>query len=384
MEPQDYLAAYGTLQLDPASGPMSTKTPMWLASCSKLVTTIAALQCIERDLFSLDEPADVDRLLPEWKDPKILTGWSDDGQPILQAAKVKITVRMLLNHTSGFGYDFMSPTMMQWRGSRGESTSMQVSMAAPITAAYTTPLAFEPGTAFAYGGGVDLVGLMIARTNDCTLEAYMRRNIFNVLGMHDTSFHVAHGDISQRLMPFTSRGTPDGPLVDGYDGGARGSDPRHPGDEFGGCGLLGSAEDYLKLLKSILRNDAQLLKPESVDLMFAPCIAPSAQAALNGVLSHPLMASLMISGEIPVGTPGAQAWSYGIAGLVGLEDTEEGLKAGRIHWVGGPGLKWWIDREGGTCGIFATQLMPAGEGRHAFLNKIFQREGVARLRKAEG
>lgn len=95
-EVQDYFAAHGTLQLDIDSPPVTTKTIFWLASCTKLVTVVAALQCVERGLFALDDPDDVHRLLPEWRDPKILSGWTDDDKPILIPAKENITLRSLL------------------------------------------------------------------------------------------------------------------------------------------------------------------------------------------------------------------------------------------------------------------------------------------------
>jgi CubicO group peptidase (beta-lactamase class C family) len=101
------------LELDPASAAVSIDTVMWLASCSKLVTAVAALQCVERGLFTLDDAADVDRLLPEWKALDVLTGFSEDGKPLLQPAKEKITLRRLLTHTSGIAYDFMNPSLTQ-------------------------------------------------------------------------------------------------------------------------------------------------------------------------------------------------------------------------------------------------------------------------------
>jgi CubicO group peptidase (beta-lactamase class C family) len=115
---------------------------MWIASCSKLVTTIAALQCVERGLFTLDDPTAVDRLLPEWKDPEILTGFTEDGKPILQPAKEKITLRKLLTHTSGVAYDMMHPMLIQWRQSRGEKP---LAVRTPVTEGYKHPLVFEPG-----------------------------------------------------------------------------------------------------------------------------------------------------------------------------------------------------------------------------------------------
>ena len=118
-------------QLDPASPPVSTNTVMWLASCSKLVTTIAALQCVGRGLFDLHSPADVERLLPEWSNLQILTGF-EDGRPQLQTAKEKITLARFLTHTSGLTYDFYPP-LSEWRLSRGEAP---LTMRAPITEAF--------------------------------------------------------------------------------------------------------------------------------------------------------------------------------------------------------------------------------------------------------
>ncbi|KNG50873.1 major facilitator superfamily transporter [Stemphylium lycopersici] len=368
----DFFATYGTLELDPTSPSVSTKTTFWIASCTKLVTAIAALQCVERDLFTLDDAADIDRLLPEWRQPDMLTGWTDDQTPILQPAKEKITLRKLLTHTSGIGYDFLSPELMKWRKSRGEGI---VSLQAPITESFGTPLLFEPGSGFAYGGGLDLAGLMVARANKSTLEAYMRQNIFDVLGMDSTSFHAKHNDIERLLMPMTTRPAPGAALVSGYGPDEPLKALLEPADEFGGAGLFSNTEDYLKLLKSVLRDDGKLLKSESIDLMFAPSISPWAQASLNTTLSVPPYAAIMIPGEGLPGTSGARAWTHALGGLVALEDDSRGgLKAGALQWGGAPNLKWWIDRKGGTCGVFSTQLFPAGELQHAFLGKLFQRE----------
>lgn len=350
---------------------MSTKTTVWLASCTKLVTAVAALQCVERDLFSLDEPADTDRLLPEWKKPLVLTGWTDD-EPVLQHAKESITLRRLLTHTSGIGYDFLAPDLMRWRQYRKEE---MLSMRVPITQCFTTPLLFEPGSGFAYGGGLDLVGLMIARANNCTLEEYMRRHIFDVLGMDKTSFYVKHNNIEQELMPMTTRPGPDAALVSGEASDAPLAQPLDPQDEYGGGGLFSTAEDYLRLLKSLLRDDGKLLKTESIGLLFKPCITHAAQELLDQTLSVPLYAAIMIPGDAPIGTRGARKWSQALGGLVAMEDDADGgLKAGTLRWGGAPNLKWWIDRKGGTCGMFATQLWPAGELRHAHLGKMFERE----------
>src|SRR6266536_4245355 len=94
---------------------------MWVASCTKLMTTIAALQCVEKGLFTLDE--DVSRIVSELKDPEIITGFDEaSGKPKLVKAKNTITLRRMLMHSSGLTYDMMNPDLMKWREWRGEES----------------------------------------------------------------------------------------------------------------------------------------------------------------------------------------------------------------------------------------------------------------------
>jgi hypothetical protein len=72
-------------------------------------------------------------------------------------------------------------------------------MRAPITQCFATRLIFEPGSGSAYGGGLDLVGLTIGGANDCTLEAYMRWDIFDVLGTDSTFFCIKHHNVERKV-----------------------------------------------------------------------------------------------------------------------------------------------------------------------------------------
>jgi CubicO group peptidase (beta-lactamase class C family) len=347
---------------------------MWLASCTKLITVIATLQCIERGLFTLDDPADVDRLLPEWKDTQILTGWTDDETPILQPAKEKVTLRRLLTHTSGLLYDFMHPDLIRWRESRGETP---MGLEAPVLDCYLTPLVCEPGAAWAYSPGIDLAGLMVARANNCTLEVYMHRHIFDLLGMGNTSFHPKeHNNMIERLMPMATR-VSDDEIIDGYEPLEVHRQPVDVTYELGGSGLFSTAADFLKVLKSVLRNDGKLLQSESIDLLFAPTLSQEQQASMGAFLSIPPFAPIMAAaGEPPLEATSQGHWSHSLGGVVGLYQSQKGFEPGWMQWGGAPGLKWWIDRKGGTCGFFATALQPMGEPRHVVLSKMFQTEVV--------
>ena len=70
---------------------MTSDATFWLASATKLFTSVAAMQCVDRGLVSLDE--DISRVLQELKKPQILKGWDGGGRPILEEAKTDISLR---------------------------------------------------------------------------------------------------------------------------------------------------------------------------------------------------------------------------------------------------------------------------------------------------
>ena len=112
-----YSRCSGTQSVDPDSPlvntPLEVDTAMWIASCTKLMTSIAVLQCVEKGLLDLDE--DISAILPEWKDPNILRGFDEaTGKPILEKAKEKVTLRKMLSHQSGMGFPMIHRQLQQF------------------------------------------------------------------------------------------------------------------------------------------------------------------------------------------------------------------------------------------------------------------------------
>src|SRR5579862_5516096 len=54
------------------------------------------------------------------------------------------------------------------------------------------PLAFEPGTRWQYGAGIDWAGRVVEKISGLDLEQYFQRNILQPLAMHDTSSSSRH------------------------------------------------------------------------------------------------------------------------------------------------------------------------------------------------
>ncbi len=106
-----YEGAFGTRDL--AKGPaMTPDTIFRLASMTKAVTSVAAMQLVEQGLLSLDQP--IGNVLPELRRPRYSTGSTDDGKPKLRPGKAAITLRHLLTHTAGFGYEVWDASLVRY------------------------------------------------------------------------------------------------------------------------------------------------------------------------------------------------------------------------------------------------------------------------------
>ena len=98
--------------------PFTMDSTMWIASCTKLMTAISVMQCVEKGLLDLD--ADVSTILPEWKEAPLLKGFEEEtGKPIIGTAKNKITLKRLLTHSTGLGYIQFDPRLQQWAKAEG-------------------------------------------------------------------------------------------------------------------------------------------------------------------------------------------------------------------------------------------------------------------------
>src|ERR1700759_4485479 len=112
----DYLGTFGQRGVaDPT--PMSADTLFWIASMTKVLTSVAALQLIEQGRLSLDQ--DAAELVPAINDVPILEGFDASGAPRLRAAKKTVTLKHLLTHTAGFGYVFMNKDLARFAEQKG-------------------------------------------------------------------------------------------------------------------------------------------------------------------------------------------------------------------------------------------------------------------------
>jgi CubicO group peptidase (beta-lactamase class C family) len=317
------------------------------------MTTISALQCVEKGLLSLDD--DISPILPEFNGIQVLVKIDEDNGPVFKPASRKITLRNLLTHSSGIAYEFTHPKLFAWRRwfNRQAPENKAQSRSREAAIAYKVPLMFEPDKGWAYGYGIDWAGVAVSRVTGLSLGAYMSKHIWTPLDMNSTTFSVldARPDLQHKLASMSDRSLETGLLTRGKTTQQRGLSPVV---ESGGGGAVSTANDYMKFLSALLQNNGTLLKPETVDLMFSPNLQDASY--LMKVHENPL--SYGLAGNIPIGTK----LDFGLGGILNLEDVSNtGRSRGSMQWGGLPNLFWWINRKDGICGCYFGQLMPAGD-----------------------
>lgn len=304
----------------------------WIASCTKLITSIAAMQCVERGLLSLD--AGVYEILPELKDRDIVTGFKKDGAPILVPHKKTITLRHLLNHSSGVAYDETHPKLLAWHKYRKTRTSR----AGKITTRFAYPLVFEPGENWCYGAGIDWAGQMVERVNGgISLQEYFDKNIFGALGIEEILFEPymkKSPAMLRRKVDMSKRDQNDPKTVKRSNAWLQYMDTE---DCFGGLGCWASPPAYLKLLKGLLTADEDevLLKKQSVEEFFRPSLTPEARRKMNAMLQLDELNTGM------GGMPQTITKDWGLGGMTNLSAVAGGRKADSLNW-GGMANHIWV------------------------------------------
>jgi CubicO group peptidase (beta-lactamase class C family) len=333
-----YRGAFGPSDLNGGS-PMRTDAVFRIASMTKAVTAVAAMQLVEAGQIGLDEP--LRTLFPALAAPKVLEGFADDGTPRLRPARGAITLRRLLSHTSGFVYEMWNADLQRFVTQTGFP-----SFATGLNAALEAPLMFDPGTAWEYGIGIDWAGKVVEAVSGQRLDARFAEHIFSPLGMVDTAFAPTPA-MAPRIAGLNMRAA---------DGSLSSLDSPFPADpEFfsGGAGLLSTLDDYLAFLQMILHdgtwNGAQVLKPETMALMRKDQLGDVPLRRLTSVVPF-LSRDLTVHAQAPA--------DWGLSWLITRDPGPNGRGAGSLAWAGLFNSYFWADPAAMTAGVWMTQILP--------------------------
>ncbi|WYZ42719.1 hypothetical protein EsH8_VI_000418 [Colletotrichum jinshuiense] len=334
-----------------------------LASVTKLFTTIAALQLVERGIISLDE--DVSKHAPSLQEKPVLTGFAESGAPIEVQRQKPITLRQPLTHSAGTSYDFLSDSTREWQSFHG----IKPVRGSTVDERFGYPLNYEPGEDWAYSSSTDWVGKIIEAISGKSLEEYMRENIWDAVGAASFTFNVEA--VRPKLWGMNTRDKATGKIV------------LHRGRELnqgvtdclGGQGSYGSAPDVMRVLHSLLVDDGKLLSPTMTAEMFKPQLSRDAKKGLLKAMEEPEWAV----GHFPV----TGEYDWGLGGLLVDGHSHPYRRDGTLMWSGASNVFWWIDRQAGLCGFFATQMLPsAEEGVRPYI-KAFEDEMYSRVKASK-
>ncbi|MFN0165002.1 MAG: exo-beta-N-acetylmuramidase NamZ domain-containing protein [Bryobacteraceae bacterium] len=246
-----YRKAYGNRALIPAKEPMTVDTIFDCASLTKVVaTTTAVLQLVEAGKIRLNDP--VTRHLPEF-----------------QAGKSSITIRNLMTHFSGLRPDLdLEPA---WSGYE-----------TGIRLALSDKPKFAPGERFVYSDiNYILLGEIVRRLSGEPLPDYVRRILFEPLGMTDSLFQPPES-LARRIAP-TERTSKNGPPLRGVV-----HDPtsRYMGGVAGHAGLYSTADDLARFAQMMLNqgewNGRRILSAGVIQKAIEPQ-TPADQPILRGL-----------------------------------------------------------------------------------------------------
>ncbi|KAI8158007.1 Acyltransferase mokF [Colletotrichum sp. SAR 10_70] len=337
---------------------ISSSSTLWLASATKIVTTIAALQLVERNIVTLDE--DISNHLPALASQQVLTGFTSSNEPILSPRKNPITLRQLLSHSAGTGYDFLSPEIQRWQILNGKKPVS----GSNVEERFSYPFLYEPGTHWAYSNAIDWTGRLVEVLTGQDLETYMRQNIFEPLNLESFTFNATN--VEKTLWPLSTRHPETGKVIP-YTGRHLNNGVESP---LGGQGLHGRMDEYIEILYSLLIDDGKLLRPETTAEMFKPQLSSQSKKALL----HNMKTPQGFVGDFP----DTKEYDWGLGGILIDGDSHPYRKKGTLIWSGAANIFWWVDRETGVCGLFGTQIMPAGELVTKGYIKAFEEEIYAR------
>lgn len=356
--------AFGHTSLDDDAASWAFDSTFRIASSTKLLTAVAVLQCVAKGLLKLDE--DIGVIVPEFANAQILTGFDGDSKPQFKTVRSPPTLRHLLTHTAGLPYYGMgNPLVHQYRD------SLKLPNFTGTFADYTQPLVYEPGEKWEYGSGVDWAGRCVEIVTGLRLGDYMQKHIFEPLGMTHTAFRVAGNEgILSRAIGRVGRDE-QGALI--KDTGTMFSISHDQEDDLGGNGLCSTAQDYIKVLTSLLINDGKLLEGEMYAEVFRAQLGSSARQSIAGWFTHPIFGSVVAPGYP---RPSDSQWNQALGGAMVDHDIPGHAGKGTLFWSGFPNNYWFIDRKNGVCGFYASFILPYGDKITGEMFAALQRAAV--------
>lgn len=248
-----------------AKRPMTRDAIVRLYSMTKPVTAAAAMILLERGQIDLFDP--VSRYLPGFRGQLV-----EEDDRLVPAAR-EVNLYDLLSMTSGLVYGGFG------RAGRGTEQVLEeldrrllgdspMSTSEAMNRIGECPLAFQPGANWAYGISADVLGAVVEAVSGVRFGEFLRRELFEPLGMNDTGFWVPEDKRGRLARTYMNDEQGDLTLYEGNHLGVNHLMDRDPAFESGGAGLASTIDDYAKFAGMLLNEGSlgndRILRPNTV------------------------------------------------------------------------------------------------------------------------
>lgn len=355
-----------------AGSPRADRDSLWrIYSMTKPITGIAAMLLIEQGKLKLDQP--ISDFIPAFREMKVLT---DPTQSLAaRPAKAQITVRHLLTHTAGFGYNIITtgplldeynrlginPAQVNTLLEFASSSTRPKSLAAFADAVASAPLLSDPGTKWGYSISIDVLGRVIEVASGKSFDQFVNTQIFAPLKMQDSYWTVPGAKaarLADNFAPLAGRRVVADP-------GAASVYLRSPTFPYGGAGLVMSARDYDRFLHMLLNEGAlegvRILKPETVRLAMSDLLPAGVERSALDMMSR---------------ESGAR-YGFGAGGSVFMTNAPGGPAKGSFGWGGAAGTIGWVDpvnklRVTGMLNLFGETALRKEAAAAIYMDRVVQ------------
>lgn len=324
---QAHQKTLGYSDLD-SKAPMKSDQIFYIQSMTKPIVTTAFMMLYEEGHFLLNDP--VEKYLPWFKDLKVAVDPSKGIAGGTVPAESKITIAMLLSHTSGLSHGIAAGKLEEEIRNAIYSPAHRT-IESRIKTMVTMPLIGQPGKQWYYSASPDVLSLLIETFSGMTTAEFLQQRLFDPLGMSDTGYNLNEEQKSRMSTLHTYN--EEGKLIK-----APRQTPTSGNTVFAGANaLFSTAPDYAKFAQMLLNggewNGHQLLSPKTIEIM--------TMDQIGGLYKAP-----------------GQGFGFGFGVMTDLADADALGSEGTYYWSGAYCTYFFIDPKEDMVSIMMTQTAP--------------------------
>ena len=341
-----HVAKYGHMDIE-SKRPLQDDTIYRIASMTKPICGVAAMILWEEGLFELKDF--VYRFIPSFRDQKVFRSGSTTN-PRLDHINEPMEMWHLFTHTAGLTYGFMHahPVDTMYRNAGFEWGVPDKDLAGICDDLAALPLLFQPGAEWNYSMSIDVLGRVVEVLSGMKLGEFMKKRIFDPLGMTDTAFHCPEDKTDRLATAYTMNPAdrkalrmPGPPLGSAND----------PKAHMGGGGLVSTMSDYMKFALMLRGggelNGVRILSPRTVEYMATNHLPDGADLSAFG---RPLFSETAFDGV-----------GFGLSMSVTIDPAKAKVpgSVGDFGWGGAYSTIFTVDPVEDLVYMLMTQLLPS-------------------------